>query len=211
MVRGVTQMNNPELTKWLRRVRDALAESDEVRRNSMLRAAERFLKESNQQYRPHGGKGIYEIASRLRWGPEWPHLSCECSTIYLIRRKGPLASAKLLVFKTCIPALWSPSNGVAVPGHPALVASVGSANQIPRSSSSTGTAGVPGFRMKVSSLKIPVTFTTPLPRALVVRSPWYHAAVKGAFGVLMTNSVKSVFEQLTCEKSAEIRSRQNAL
>jgi hypothetical protein len=28
-------MNNPELTKWLRRVRDALAESDEVRRNSM--------------------------------------------------------------------------------------------------------------------------------------------------------------------------------
>jgi hypothetical protein len=94
---------------------------------------------------------------------------------------------------------------------PALVASVGSANQIPRSSSSTGTAGVPGFRMKVSSLKIPVTSTTPLPRALVVRSPWYHAGVKGAFGVLMTNSVKSVFEQLTCEKSAEIRSRQNAL
>ena len=42
-------MNNPELTKWLQRVRDALAESDEVRRNSMLRAAERFLKESNQQ------------------------------------------------------------------------------------------------------------------------------------------------------------------
>jgi hypothetical protein len=154
----------------------------------MLRAAERFLKESNQQYRPHGGKGIYEIASRLRWGLEWPHLSCECSTIYLIRRKGPLASAKLLVFKTCIPALWSPSNGVAVPGHPALVASVGSANQIPRSSSSTGTAGVPGFRMKVSSLKIPVTSTTPLPRALVVRSPWYHAGVKGAFGVLMTNA-----------------------
>jgi hypothetical protein len=41
---------------------------------------------------------------------------------YWIRRKGPLASAKLLVFKTWMPASWSPSNGVTVPGHPAVTA-----------------------------------------------------------------------------------------
>jgi hypothetical protein len=44
-------MTNPELTKWLLRVRDALAEQDEVKRNSMLRAADRYLKGSNQQSR----------------------------------------------------------------------------------------------------------------------------------------------------------------
>ena len=43
------QMKNLETTKCLRKVRDALAEEDEVRRSSMLRAADRFLKESNQQ------------------------------------------------------------------------------------------------------------------------------------------------------------------
>ena len=42
------QMKNLETIKWLRKVRDALAEEDEVRRSSMLRA-DRFLKESNQQ------------------------------------------------------------------------------------------------------------------------------------------------------------------
>ena len=42
-------MNNLELTKWLLKVRDALAEQDEVKRNSMLRAADGFLKRSNQQ------------------------------------------------------------------------------------------------------------------------------------------------------------------
>ena len=42
-------MNSLELTKWLLKVRDALAEQDEVRRNSMLHAADRFRKESNQQ------------------------------------------------------------------------------------------------------------------------------------------------------------------
>jgi hypothetical protein len=42
-------MNNLELTRWLRKVRDALAEQDEVRRNSMLRAADRFLKGSTQR------------------------------------------------------------------------------------------------------------------------------------------------------------------
>jgi hypothetical protein len=42
-------MNNLELTKWPLKVRDALAEPDAVQRNSMLRAADRFLKGSNQQ------------------------------------------------------------------------------------------------------------------------------------------------------------------
>ena len=37
-------MNNPDLTRWLLKVRDALDEPDEVKRNSMLRAADRFLK-----------------------------------------------------------------------------------------------------------------------------------------------------------------------
>src|SRR5882724_8649214 len=112
---------------------------------------------------------------------------------YLILSKGPLASGKLLVFKTWIPASWSPSNGVTVPGHPAVTACAGSANHIPRWAIPTGTGGTPRFRMKVSSLKIPVTSTTPSPLALVVRSPWYHAGTKGAFGVVMTKSVKSVF------------------
>jgi hypothetical protein len=44
-------MNNLELTKWLLKVRDALAEQDEVRRNSMLSAADRFLREINQKAR----------------------------------------------------------------------------------------------------------------------------------------------------------------
>jgi len=42
-------MNSPDLTRWLLRVRDALAEYDEIKRDSMLRAADRFLKRSNQQ------------------------------------------------------------------------------------------------------------------------------------------------------------------
>jgi hypothetical protein len=37
-------MNNLQLTKWLLKVRDALAEQDQVKRNSMLRAADRFLR-----------------------------------------------------------------------------------------------------------------------------------------------------------------------
>ena len=41
-------MNNLDLTRWLLKVRDALAEQDEAKRNSMLRAADRFLKGNNQ-------------------------------------------------------------------------------------------------------------------------------------------------------------------
>ena len=42
-------MNSLDLTRWLLKVRDALAEHDEIKRDSMLRAADRFLKRSNQQ------------------------------------------------------------------------------------------------------------------------------------------------------------------
>ena len=37
-------MKKPDLTRWLLKVRNALAEQDETRRNSMLRAAEAFLR-----------------------------------------------------------------------------------------------------------------------------------------------------------------------
>jgi hypothetical protein len=42
-------MNNLELAEWLLKVRDALAEPDEVQRNSKLGAADRFLKGSSQR------------------------------------------------------------------------------------------------------------------------------------------------------------------
>jgi len=38
-------MKKPDLTRWLLKVRNALAEPDEARRNSMLRAAETFLRQ----------------------------------------------------------------------------------------------------------------------------------------------------------------------
>jgi hypothetical protein len=42
-------MQNTDLTKWLQMVWNALAEQDEVRRNSMLRSAEMFLTANNQK------------------------------------------------------------------------------------------------------------------------------------------------------------------
>jgi hypothetical protein len=45
-------MNNLGLTRWLLKVRDALAEPDEAKRNSMLRAAHGFLKRNNQSLAP---------------------------------------------------------------------------------------------------------------------------------------------------------------
>ena len=38
-------MKNPDLTRWLLKVRNALAEQDETKRNRMLRAAEAFLRQ----------------------------------------------------------------------------------------------------------------------------------------------------------------------
>ena len=42
-------MNNLDLTRWLLKVRNALAEQDEIKRNSMLRAADSFLKGKDQK------------------------------------------------------------------------------------------------------------------------------------------------------------------
>src|SRR5689334_6400920 len=50
----------------------------------------------------------------------------------LTRPSGPSPSGKLLVFSTCMPAVWSPLNGVTVDGQPALLASSGELNQSPR-------------------------------------------------------------------------------
>lgn len=54
-------MNNLDLTKWLLKVRVALAEPDEIKRNDMLRAAERFLKGTQHSVvfrrRRNGGAG----------------------------------------------------------------------------------------------------------------------------------------------------------
>jgi hypothetical protein len=56
-------MKNPDLTRWLLKVRDALAEPDETTRNSMLRAADRFLKRNNQSLAP-GGTGMDKFQTR---------------------------------------------------------------------------------------------------------------------------------------------------
>jgi hypothetical protein len=45
-------MNNLDLTRWLLKVRDALAEQDEPKRNRMLRVADGFLKRNNQSLAP---------------------------------------------------------------------------------------------------------------------------------------------------------------
>jgi hypothetical protein len=45
-------MNKQNLTRWLLKVRDALAEQDEAKRNTMLRAADGFLKRNNQSLAP---------------------------------------------------------------------------------------------------------------------------------------------------------------
>jgi hypothetical protein len=66
-------MNNLELTKWLVKVRDALAEQDEIRRSSMLRAADRFLKRSTQRslaLRGAGGMALDNSPSRSK--PSYP-------------------------------------------------------------------------------------------------------------------------------------------
>ena len=41
-------MKTLDLTRWLLKVRDALAEQDEAKRNRMLRAADKFLRGNNQ-------------------------------------------------------------------------------------------------------------------------------------------------------------------
>src|ERR671920_1842048 len=107
-----------------------------------------------------------------------------------------------------MPASWSPSNGVTVPEQPASLASLGSANHNPRCkvctganfgpslaswSSTRGAFTLAGLNAKVSSLKMPMTRTSPLPWLSVSRSPWYQETPKGSLGCWMTNRVKPVF------------------
>ena len=47
-------MNNIDHIRWLLKVRDALAEQDEAKRDSMLRAADRFLRGNNQSLELRG-------------------------------------------------------------------------------------------------------------------------------------------------------------
>jgi len=42
-------MQNPDLTKWLEMVWDALAEQDQLERNRLLHAAASFLQSDNQE------------------------------------------------------------------------------------------------------------------------------------------------------------------
>ena len=58
-------MNHLDLTRWLLKVRDALAEQDEAKRNSMLRAADGFLRGNNQALALRG-TGLGESRRRER-------------------------------------------------------------------------------------------------------------------------------------------------
>ena len=66
-------MNNLDLTRWLLKVRDALAEQDEAKRNSMLRAADRIPEGNNQSLR---GTGIDK--SRRTGSPNQFDQASEC-------------------------------------------------------------------------------------------------------------------------------------
>jgi hypothetical protein len=56
------KMKNLQLTKWLQLIWDALAEQDQVKRNHMLKSADVFLKEGNQQL-PVVRRPVYVIRS----------------------------------------------------------------------------------------------------------------------------------------------------
>jgi hypothetical protein len=47
-------MHNLDLTRWLLKVRDALAQEDEDKRDSLLRAADGFLRGNNQSLELRG-------------------------------------------------------------------------------------------------------------------------------------------------------------
>ena len=68
MVREVLTNAQPrDLTRWLLKVRDALAEQDEAKRDSLLRAADGFLRGNNQSLELRG-TGLGE--SRRRESPK---------------------------------------------------------------------------------------------------------------------------------------------
>lgn len=47
--KGQPKMQNPDLTRWLEMVWDALAEQDELKRDRLLRAADAFLPTDAQE------------------------------------------------------------------------------------------------------------------------------------------------------------------
>ena len=47
--KGATEMPNPNLTRWLEMVWDALNEEDEGKRECLLQAADTFLRGDNQK------------------------------------------------------------------------------------------------------------------------------------------------------------------
>ena len=75
MVREVLTNSQPrDLTRWLLKVRDALAEQDEAKRDSLLRAADGFLRANNQSLELRG-TGLGE--SRRRESPAGGRIACE--------------------------------------------------------------------------------------------------------------------------------------
>src|SRR5215216_5668098 len=131
---------------------------------------------------------------------------------YLILRSGPFNASKLRVLSACIPAVWSPLNGVTLPGHPAASAASAEPNHNPRwnwctgandglvaasgnggSSCTTGAAVLPGATENVSMLKRPTKCPWPSPCLLVFMSPWYQETPKGVLGCWMTNRSNSLF------------------
>src|SRR5215218_2726932 len=131
---------------------------------------------------------------------------------YLILRRGPFRSGKLRVLSACIPAVWSPLNGVTLSGHPAALAASAVPNHNPRwnwctgancglvsasgnggSSCTTGASTLPGATENVSMLKRPTKCPRPSPSLLVFMSPWYQETPNGVSGCWMTNKSNSVF------------------
>lgn len=47
--KGATEMPNPDLTRWLEMVWDALNEEDDRKRDSLLHAADSFLQRDDQE------------------------------------------------------------------------------------------------------------------------------------------------------------------
>src|SRR4051794_3687251 len=129
----------------------------------------------------------------------------------LILLSGPARAGKLRVLSAWTPALCSPLNGVTADWHPALTASLGLLNQMPRwywwtgsvagflSASligvvcTTGAGATLGATLKVSTLNRPTNVWAACPDPLVSRSPWYHDMPNGASGTWITKRSKSVF------------------
>jgi len=90
-------MKNLDLTKWLQIVRDALAEQDEGKRNTMLHAADRLLKGSNQLSSAFRRTQIGEGGSGKSPGQfiQSKQVDSPRARIYLSRRKQLLGREEL--------------------------------------------------------------------------------------------------------------------